>query len=72
MALGPGWRDTMMARIAATLRLPRVAVDALTAQGIQAADRLKAGELRQDEDLVFTTATGGDAGPAQTSGASSG
>jgi integrase len=51
--------DTKTARSRRTLRLARIAVEALTARkAIQAADRLKAGELWQDEDLVFTTATG--------------
>ena len=51
--------DTKTARSRRTLKLARIAVEALTARkAIQAADRLKAGELWQDDDLVFTTATG--------------
>jgi integrase len=51
--------DTKTARSRRTLKLARIAVEALTARkAIQAADRLKAGELWRDEDLVFTTATG--------------
>jgi integrase len=51
--------DTKTARSRRTLKLPRIAVEALRERkAIQAADRLKAGELWLDEDLVFTTATG--------------
>lgn len=51
--------DTKTPRSRRTLKLPRIAVEALMERkAIQAADRLKAGELWQDEDLVFTTATG--------------
>ena len=51
--------DTKTARSRRTLKRARIAVEALTARkAIQAADRLKAGELWQDDDLVFTTATG--------------
>jgi integrase len=51
--------DTKTARSRRTLKLPQIAVDALTARKVvQAADRLKAGALWQDEDLVFTTAVG--------------
>ena len=51
--------DTKTAGSRRTLKLARIAVEALTARkAIQAADRLKAGELWQDDDLVFTTATG--------------
>ena len=51
--------DTKTARSRRTLKLARIAVEALTARkAIQAADRLKAGELWRDDDLVFTTATG--------------
>jgi integrase len=51
--------DTKTARSRRTLKLARIAIEALTARkAIQAADRLKAGELWQDDDLVFTTATG--------------
>jgi hypothetical protein len=58
VAVGPGG-DTETARSRRTLKRARIAVEALTARkAIQAADRLKAGELWQDDDLVFTTATG--------------
>jgi len=51
--------DTKTPRSRRTLKLPRIAVEALKERKvIQAADRLKAGELWHDEDLVFTTATG--------------
>jgi len=51
--------DTKTPRSRRTLKLPQIAVEALKERkAIQAADRLKAGELWQDEDLVFTTATG--------------
>jgi integrase len=51
--------DTKTARSRRTLKLARIAVEALTARkAIQAADRLKAGELWQDDGLVFTTVTG--------------
>jgi integrase len=51
--------DTKTARSRRTLKLPQTAVEALTARkAVQATDRLKAGELWQDEDLVFTTAVG--------------
>jgi integrase len=50
---------TKTARSPRMPKLARIAVEALTARkAIQAADRLKAGELWQDDDLVFTTATG--------------
>ncbi len=59
MALGPGGRGYQNGRSRRTLRLPQLAVEALTARRVvQAADRLKAGELWQDENLVFTTAIG--------------
>jgi integrase len=51
--------DTKTARSRRTLKLARMAVEALKERkAIQAAARLKAGKLWQDEDLVFTTATG--------------
>ena len=51
--------DTKTPKSRRTLKLPQIAVDALTERkAIQVADRLKAGEPWHDDDLVFTTATG--------------
>jgi integrase len=51
--------DTKTARSRRTLKLPEIALDALRERkAIQAADRLRAGELWQDSGLVFTTSAG--------------
>jgi integrase len=51
--------DTKTPRSRRTLKLARIAVEALKERkAIQVADRLKAGELWHDDDLVFTTAIG--------------
>jgi integrase len=51
--------DTKTPRSRRTLKLPHIALDALRdRKAAQAADRLKAGELWQDNGLVFTTAAG--------------
>jgi len=51
--------DTKTPRSRRTLKLPEIALAALRERkAIQAADRLKAGELWQDSGLVFTTTVG--------------
>jgi integrase len=51
--------DTKTPRSRRTLKLPEIALAALRERrAVQAADRLKAGELWQDTGLVFTTTIG--------------